>query len=109
LGSDSGLGGAAALGWSSGQGGESWVEGGAFWWVDLAVWLDEDGSSFPADFDLPTVFMDEAMVIATEEDQILQIGETEIGPMLAMVAVEEVSLRAAGEATAPIPEPELPS
>jgi hypothetical protein len=61
------------------------------------------------DLDLPAVFVDEAMVISAEQDQILQIGETEIGPMFAVMDVEEVSFRTAGEPAASIPEPELPS
>jgi hypothetical protein len=61
------------------------------------------------DLDLPAVFVDEAMVISAEQDQILQIGETEIGPMFAVMDVEEVSFRTAGEPAASIPEPELAS
>jgi hypothetical protein len=50
------------------------VEGGSFWWVDLAVGFDEEGSSLRVGLDFPAVFVDEPMVIAAEEDKIFQVG-----------------------------------
>jgi hypothetical protein len=55
------------------------------------------------------VFVDEPMVIAAEKDQVLQVGGSEVGPMFAMMGMDELSFWTAGKATASIPEPELAS
>jgi hypothetical protein len=53
---------------------------------------------------IPAVLMDKTMVVATGQDQVLLIGVTKIRPMPAVMAVDEMPLRAAGESTAPIPD-----
>jgi hypothetical protein len=77
--------------------------------VDLAVGFDEDGSSFPVGFDLPAVFVDETVVKAAEQDQVLQVGGTQIGPVFAVMAVNETSFLTAGGTTSAVPEEELTS
>jgi hypothetical protein len=78
-------------------------------WIDHTIRFDEEGSSFGIGFDLPAVLVDEAMVKAAEQDQVLQIGGTKIGPVFAVMTVDEMFLQAARESAAPIPEPELTS
>ncbi len=99
--------GGGPLGSEPDQFSESWVERWVGRWVDVAVGFTEHRFVVAIVFDLPSVFVEEPVVVATEEDQIVQIGRASIGPVLTVVGMNEMSSPTTGEATATIPEPEL--
>jgi hypothetical protein len=86
---------------------ESGVEAGSDRWVDASVGFPEDGFAVSVVFDRPSVFMQEPVVVTTEEDQIVQIGGSSIGPMLLVVGVEPSLERTSRPPTASVPMPEL--
>ncbi len=69
---------------------ESGVEPGSVGRVDLSVGFAEHGFVVGIVFDPPSVFMEEPVVVATQQDQIVQIGRSPIRPMLVVVGVNEV-------------------
>ena len=60
-------------------------------------------------FDLPSVFVEEAVVEPAQKDQIVQIGWSTVSPMGPVVGMYEVSGATTGELAATIPMPELVS
>ena len=67
---------------------ESGVESGSGGWVDLAVGFPEDGFPVRVVFDLPSVLMEEPVVITTEQDEIVQIGGSSISPVSDVMGME---------------------
>lgn len=55
--------------------------------------------------DGPAAFVDETVVVATQQDQVLQIGPTAVGPMDQVVGVQPAGAFTAGKPAAPVPEP----
>jgi hypothetical protein len=86
---------------------ESGVETGSWWWVFLSIWFAEDGAPGLVGFDLPSVFVEEPVVVSAEEDQIVQIGGSTISPVSDVMGVDEIPGSTTRETTAPIPIPEL--
>jgi hypothetical protein len=86
---------------------ESGIESGSDWWVDLSVGFPEHGFAVSVVFDHPSVFMEDAVVVSAEEDQIFQVGWSSVGPMCLVVGMYEVSGATTGELAATIPMPEL--
>lgn len=80
---------------------------GSSGWVDLIVVSPEQRKPIWVGLDLPPMLVDEPVVVTTQQDQIVQMGGLALGPVSAMVTVNEVSLRTAGDPAAAIPEPEL--
>ena len=86
---------------------ESGVESGSDRWVDASVGFPEYGFAVSVVFDRPSVFMEEPVVVTAEEDQIVQIGWSSIGPMCLVVGMEPTFERTARPPTVPVPMPEL--
>ena len=86
---------------------ESWVESGTDWWVDLSVGFTKHVFGVSVVFDRPSVLMKEPVVVSAEEDEIVQIGGSSIGPMGLVMGMDEVSAATAGELTASVSMPEL--
>ena len=99
--------GAGPLGSQPDQFSESGVEPGSGGRVDLSVGFAEHGFVVGIVFDPPSVFMEEPVVVATQQDQIVQIGRSPIRPVSEVVGMNEVSGATTGELTASIPIPEL--
>jgi hypothetical protein len=85
---------------------EPGVEGGSWWWVDLSVRSTEYRFAIGAVFDGPAVFVQEPVVVATEQDQIVHIGETAICPMSPVMSMHPIDMVAAGELAAPVSMPQ---
>ena len=86
---------------------ESGVETGSDRWVFLSVGSSEYGFAVGIVSDLPSVFMEKPVVVAAEQDQIVQIGRPAISPMCFVVGMEPTFERTARPPTVPVPEPEL--
>jgi len=83
--------GATALG-TSDQLSEPGVEAGSWWWVDLSVRSPEYRFAVGTVFDGPAVFVQEPVVIATEQDQIGQVVETAICPVSPVMSMHPLTL-----------------
>jgi hypothetical protein len=66
---------------------ESGVDSGSDWWVDGSVGFPEDGFVVSVVFDGPSVFVEESVVVAAEEDQIVQVGGSSVCPMLLVMGM----------------------
>jgi hypothetical protein len=53
------------------------------------------------------MLMEEPMVITTQQDQIVQIGSPTLGPVLAMMRLDEMSLGTSRPDATTMPKPEL--
>ena len=73
----------------------------------LSVGSPEDGFAVSVVFDRPSVLMEEPVVVTAEEDQIVQIGGSSIGPMCLVMGVEPTFERTSGPPAVPVPMPEL--
>ena len=67
---------------------------------ELAAWVAFDG---------PSVFVEEPVVISTQQDQIVEVGGSPVGPMLDVVAMDPTLMRTSRESAATVPMPELTS